>query len=57
MTGNRGISRKFMRVAIDDHSRLATATLADGERRETAVAFLYRMVAVTAPLVRLSNGS
>ena len=68
VTGNRahrhrGIGWDFVHVAIDDHSRVATATIAADERGETAVTILHQVVAdyrargVTVRRVMTDNGS
>ncbi|MFC4729818.1 IS481 family transposase [Coralloluteibacterium thermophilus] len=68
VTGNRsqrhrGIGWDFVHVAIDDHSRVAVAAIADDERGRTAVAFLRQVVArysaqgVTVRRVMTDNGS
>ena len=68
VTGNRarrhrGIGWDFVHVAIDDHSRVATATIAADECGETAVAILHQVVVgyrargVTVQRVMTDNGS
>jgi transposase InsO family protein len=41
---HRGIGWQYVHVAIDDHSRTTLATVAEDERQEGVVAFLYRVV-------------
>src|SRR5690606_28367159 len=41
----RGIGWEFAHVAIDDHSRTSLVTMAEDERKESAVAFLEQVVA------------
>lgn len=68
VTGNRshrhrGIGWDFVHVAIDDHSRVATATIAADECGPTAVAILHRVVAdyqmrgVSVRRIMTDNGS
>ena len=44
-TNKRGVGWEFVHVAIDDHSRVALATVAANERADTAIAFLESAVA------------
>ena len=59
----RGVGWEFAHVAIDDHSRVATAEIFPDERKESAVAFLLNAVAyfarlgVTVDRVMTDNGS
>ena len=54
---------EFAHVAIDDHSRVATAAIFPNERKKSAVAFLrstvayYRSLGVTVERVMTDNGS
>jgi transposase InsO family protein len=66
VVGHSGTGRpgwQFVHVAIDDHSRLATAQIFPDERKESAVAFLkaavsyYRNLGVTVSRVMTDNGS
>ena len=41
----RGIGWEFVHVAIDDHSRVALAAMAEDERQQSAVQFLERVIA------------
>src|SRR5690606_10978750 len=62
-TGPRGIGWDYVHVAIDDHSRVAMASIAPDECGETAVAILHQVVAgyrargVTVRRVMTDNGS
>ncbi len=42
---SRGVGFEFVHVAIDDHSRVATATIFPDEKKESAVAALLKTVA------------
>ena len=59
----RGIGWDYVHVAVDDHSRVATATIAPDECGETAVAILHQVVAgyrvrgVTVRRIMTDNGS
>jgi len=59
----RGVGFEFVHIAIDDHSRLATAEIFPDEKKESAVTFLLKMVAdfsrlgVTVDRVMTDNGS
>jgi transposase InsO family protein len=59
----RGVGYEFVHVAIDDHSRVATATIFPDERQESAVAALLQTVAdfarlgITIDRVMTDNGS
>ncbi len=61
--GTRGVGYEFVHVAIDDHSRVATATIFPDERQESAVAALLQTVAdfarlgITIDRVMTDNGS
>lgn len=68
VTGNRrdrvrGIGWEFAHVAIDDHSRTSLITMAEDERKESAVAFLeqvvehYRACGIRVQRVMTDNGS
>ena len=54
---------EFVHVAIDDHSRIATAQIFPDEKKESAVAFLeaavayYRSLGITVSRVMTDNGS
>jgi transposase InsO family protein len=54
---------EFVHVAIDDHSRLATAQIFPDEKKESAVAFLqaavayYQSLGITVSRVMTDNGS
>jgi transposase InsO family protein len=59
----RGVGFDFVHVAVDDHSRVATAEIFPDEKKESAVAFLYQVVAYFGSLgvmvdrVMTDNGS
>lgn len=59
----RGIGWEFAHVAIDDHSRTSLITMAEDERKESAVAFLeqvvehYRACGIRVERVMTDNGS
>ena len=59
----RGVGYEFVHVAIDDHSRVATAKIFPDERQESAVAALLQTVAefarlgITIDRVMTDNGS
>src|SRR5262249_45262594 len=59
----RGVGFEFVHVAIDDHSRVATAAIFPDEKKESAVAALLKTVAdferlgVTIDRVMTDNGS
>jgi transposase InsO family protein len=66
MVGHSGTGRpgwEFVHVAIDDHSRVATAQVFPDEKKESAVAFLeaavsyYRSLGITVSRVMTDNGS
>jgi transposase InsO family protein len=66
LAGHTGTGRpgwEFVHVAIDDHSRLATAQVFPDEKKESAVAFLqaavayYRSLSITVSRVMTDNGS
>ena len=44
-SNNRGVGWEFAHIAIDDHSRVATAAIFPDERKKSAVAFLRSAVA------------
>jgi transposase InsO family protein len=54
---------EFVHVAIDDHSRIATAQIFPDEKKESAIAFLeaalsyYRSLGITVSRVMTDNGS
>jgi len=60
---SRGAGWEFAHVAIDDHSRVATAAIFPDERKESAVAFLkaavayYKSLGVAVDRVMTDNGS
>lgn len=60
---SRGAGWDYVHVAIDDHSRVATADIFPDEKKESAVAFLhsavayYRGLGVTVDRVMTDNGS
>lgn len=62
-TNNRGVGWEYVHVAIDDHSRIATATIFPNQKKESAVAFLksalayYQSLGVTVSRVMTDNGS
>jgi transposase InsO family protein len=62
-TNKRGVGWEFVHVAIDDHSRVATARIFPNERAVSAIAFLkhainyYRSLGVTVSRVMTDNGS
>jgi transposase InsO family protein len=59
----RGVGYEFVHVAIDDHSRVATAEIFPNEKKESAIAALLNTVAyfkhlgVTVDRVMTDNGS
>jgi transposase InsO family protein len=61
--GTRGVGYECVHVAIDDHSRVATAAIFPDERQESAVAALLQTVAdfarlgITIDRVMTDNGS
>src|SRR5574341_2045117 len=61
-TATRGVGFEFVHVAIDDHSRVATAEILPDEKKESAVAALIKTVAdfrrlgVTIDRVMTDNG-
>lgn len=66
LAGHTGTGRpgwEFVHVAIDDHSRLATAQIFPDEKKESAIAFLeaavayYRDLGITVSRVMTDNGS
>jgi len=66
IVGHSGTGRpgwEFVHIAIDDHSRLATAQVFPDEKKESAVAFLkaavayYRSLGVIVSRVMTDNGS
>jgi transposase InsO family protein len=62
-TNKRGVGWEFVHVAIDDHSRVATARIFPNEKASSAIAFLdyvvdyYRSLGVTVSRVMTDNGS
>jgi transposase InsO family protein len=62
-TNKRGVGWEFVHVAIDDHSRIATARIFPNERAPSAIAFLkytvayYRSLGITVSRVMTDNGS
>ena len=62
-TNKRGVGWEFVHVAIDDHSRVATAQILPNEKASSAIAFLehvvtyYRSLGVTISRVMTDNGS
>jgi transposase InsO family protein len=62
-TNKRGVGWEFVHVAIDDHSRIATARIFSNERAVSAIAFLkyavayYRSLGITVSRVMTDNGS
>jgi transposase InsO family protein len=59
----RGVGYEFVHIAIDDHSRVATASILPDEKKESAVAALLKTVAdfarlgVTIDRVMTDNGN
>jgi transposase InsO family protein len=59
----QGPGWEFAHVAVDDHSRIATATIFPNERKKSAVAFLrstvayYRSLGVNVQRIMTDNGS
>jgi len=59
----RGVGFEFVHVAIDDHSRVATAAIFPDEKKESAVAALldtvayFKQLGVTVDRVMTDNGS
>jgi transposase InsO family protein len=62
-TNKRGVGWEFVHVAIDDHSRVATAQIFPNEKATSAIAFLdyvvtyYRSLGVTISRIMTDNGS
>jgi len=62
-TNKRGVGWEFVHVAIDDHSRVATAQIFPNEKAVSAIAFLertvdyYRSLGITVSRVMTDNGS
>jgi transposase InsO family protein len=62
-TNKRGVGWEFCHVAIDDHSRIATARIFPNERASSATAFLehavdyYRSLGIAVSRVMSDNGS
>ena len=62
-TNKRGVGWEFVHVAIDDHSRVATAQILPNEKASSAIAFLdyvvdyYRSLGVAVSRVMTDNGS
>ena len=62
-TNKRGVGWEFVHVAIDDHSRIATAQIFPNEKRLSAIAFLehavdyYRSLGITVSRIMTDNGS
>jgi transposase InsO family protein len=62
-TNKRGVGWEFVHVAIDDHSRVATARIFPNEKAASAIAFLehavdyYRSLGITVSRVMTDNGS
>jgi transposase InsO family protein len=62
-SGGRGVGWEFVHVAVDDHSRVATAAIFPDEKKKSAVAFLrstvayYKSLGVTVDRVMTDNGS
>lgn len=62
-SNTRGVGWEFAHVAIDDHSRIATAAIFPNEKKRSAIAFLrsalayYRSLGVDVQRVMTDNGS
>ncbi len=62
-SNTRGVGWEYVHVAIDDHSRVATADILTDEKKESAVAFLkkaiayYESLGITVSRVMTDNGS
>jgi transposase InsO family protein len=62
-TNKRGVGWEFVHVAIDDHSRIATAQIFPNEKATSAIGFLeyvvgyYRRLGVTIARIMTDNGS
>jgi transposase InsO family protein len=62
-SNSRGVGWEYAHVAIDDHSRVATAAILPNEKKESAVAFLkaaiayYESLGVAVSRVMTDNGS
>jgi transposase InsO family protein len=62
-SNSRGVGWEFAHIAIDDHSRVATASVFPDEKKKSAIAFLkaatnyYRSLGVTVSRVMTDNGS
>ena len=66
VVGHSGTGRpgwEYVHVAIDDHSRVATAKVFPDEKKESAIAFLnaavsyYRILGITVSRIMTDNGS
>jgi transposase InsO family protein len=62
-SNTRGVGWEYVHVAIDDHSRLATAAILPNERKRSAIRFLrsavayYRGLGIDVERVMTDNGS
>ena len=62
-SNSRGVGWEYAHVAIDDHSRVATAAILPDEKKESAVAFLkaalayYESLGVAVSRIMTDNGS
>jgi transposase InsO family protein len=62
-SNSRGVGWEYAHVAVDDHSRVATANIFPDQKKESAVAFLksavayYQSLGITVTRVMTDNGS
>jgi transposase InsO family protein len=62
-SNSRGVGWEYAHIAIDDHSRVATAAIFPDQKKKSAIAFLkaalsyYRNLGVTVTRIMTDNGS
>jgi len=62
-SNSRGVGWEYAHVAIDDHSRVATANIFPDQKKKSAIAFLkaamsyYRSLGITVSRIMTDNGS
>jgi transposase InsO family protein len=62
-SNSRGVGWEYAHIAIDDHSRVATAAIFPDQKKKSAIAFLkatlsyYRNLGVTVTRIMADNGS
>jgi transposase InsO family protein len=62
-SNSRGVGWEYAHVAIDDHSRVATANIFPDQKKKSAIAFLkatvsyYRSLGITVNRIMTDNGS